>query len=394
MTEASLDEPISFESLDLYKVLQLDISSIPQSDITPAAIKKAYRVLALKVHPDKARNEKQKAEFHNKFQQVSFAYSILSDPVRKKQYDRDGSLNQQADLFDDEGNINFEIFADFLQTEVFREEKSSEEHKEQLIAEIERLKKEYTPEQEYEDLIKWYNEYKGDFRKVFDSVMFISQETDEDFMRLVGLLQNAIDEGEVKKYKKFDDWEAVREKLFLPEEPDEEPETPEEDKKRGKRGKHAKKTENVKPSRKPRRGREAVRIEKEQARAAKRLGKETAGKPKKNDKDHGSSLSGLEALIAKRRQPNSFNIISSIESKYNGNPNLKRMQADMKLFDELSEEDFLKLQPRGRDSESAPENNKRRKRSKNWLKLDDGLSFFFLKVQISNLKIKIFFYIY
>jgi curved DNA-binding protein CbpA len=48
-------------------------------------IKKAYRKLALKNHPDKHQTEKEKAE--KKFKQIAQAYEVLSDPKRRADYD-------------------------------------------------------------------------------------------------------------------------------------------------------------------------------------------------------------------------------------------------------------------------------------------------------------------
>ena len=67
---------------DYYEVLGVNRNA------TEEEIKKAYRKLALKIHPD--RNPDNKAESEEKFKEVSEAYEILSDEDKRARYDRYG----------------------------------------------------------------------------------------------------------------------------------------------------------------------------------------------------------------------------------------------------------------------------------------------------------------
>ena len=68
---------------DYYKVLGVEKSAGTDE------IKKAYRKLALKYHPDRNPSDKKRAE--EKFKDISEAYAVLSDPEKRKQYDEFGT---------------------------------------------------------------------------------------------------------------------------------------------------------------------------------------------------------------------------------------------------------------------------------------------------------------
>lgn len=67
---------------DYYEIL-----GVPRN-ATPEEIKKAYRRLALKYHPD--RNPHNRKEAEEKFREISEAYEVLMDPQKRALYDRYG----------------------------------------------------------------------------------------------------------------------------------------------------------------------------------------------------------------------------------------------------------------------------------------------------------------
>ncbi|WP_129666746.1 molecular chaperone DnaJ [Phytoactinopolyspora endophytica] len=88
---------------DYYKIL-----GVP-ADADAAAVKKAYRNLARELHPD--RNTGDKAA-ENRFKDVSEAYSVLSDPEKRKEYDEARTLfggGVRVPGGADGGSFNFDL---------------------------------------------------------------------------------------------------------------------------------------------------------------------------------------------------------------------------------------------------------------------------------------------
>ncbi len=83
--------------IDYYKVLEL------QATASPDDIKKAYRKLARKLHPDVNPNDK---TAQVKFQAINEANEVLSDPEKRKKYDKYGKDWQHAEAFEKAGATN------------------------------------------------------------------------------------------------------------------------------------------------------------------------------------------------------------------------------------------------------------------------------------------------
>ncbi len=77
--------------IDYYQVLGLTKNASADD------IKKAYRKLARKHHPDLNPNDK---EAHKTFQQINEANEVLSDPEKRKKYDQYGKDWQHSDQFE------------------------------------------------------------------------------------------------------------------------------------------------------------------------------------------------------------------------------------------------------------------------------------------------------
>jgi curved DNA-binding protein len=121
--------------IDYYKVLEV------QKNASTEDIKKAYRKLARKYHPDVNPNNQ---DAHKKFQQINEANEVLSDPEKRKKYDQYGEKYgkdwQHGEEFEKaraqqrysnagdqtfQGNFGGEDFSDFFESLFGRSETRS-----------------------------------------------------------------------------------------------------------------------------------------------------------------------------------------------------------------------------------------------------------------------------
>lgn len=88
---------------DFYEILGVDRRA------TPEEIKKAYRQMAMKYHPDRNAGNKEAEE---KFKEAAEAYEVLSDPDKKQRYDQYGHDGLRGTNYRDFHDIN-DIFSTF-----------------------------------------------------------------------------------------------------------------------------------------------------------------------------------------------------------------------------------------------------------------------------------------
>lgn len=88
--------------MTLYDELELN------ADCSFEEIKQQYRILAQQHHPDKGGDIE-------KFKKIKFAYEVLSDPIRRKQYDTDKTTNiaSQQEAVNILANIFFSLIPKF-----------------------------------------------------------------------------------------------------------------------------------------------------------------------------------------------------------------------------------------------------------------------------------------
>ncbi|XP_021740325.1 uncharacterized protein LOC110706678 [Chenopodium quinoa] len=96
--EQQQESPFNFDFLsllskpkDYYRILEVDY------DATEEAIRSNYIRLALKWHPDKQKGQDGST---SKFQEINEAYQVLSDPMKRQEYDMKGMMTYDYNVMD------------------------------------------------------------------------------------------------------------------------------------------------------------------------------------------------------------------------------------------------------------------------------------------------------
>jgi len=164
---------------DIYGILNVTRES------SAAEIKKSYMKLALTHHPDKGGEV-------GKFQALSMAHAILSDPEKKKLYDSNGFMSAGDDLNDESFEFWYQYFRNLFP--------------EITTADIESFGKTYIgSEEEKNDIIDAYQKHKGNLKHIMDSIMFA--EAGEE-ARIIDTIDSMITDGRLKSTKKYNDSKA------------------------------------------------------------------------------------------------------------------------------------------------------------------------------------------
>ncbi|USP81694.1 uncharacterized protein yc1106_08968 [Curvularia clavata] len=288
-------------TIDPYKVLGLETQA------TADDVKKAYRKMALKFHPDKVAPEEKEAA-NKTFQEIAFAYAVLSDDRRRRRYDLTGST---AEILEDDDDFNWLKF--------YREQFENIVNEEA----INKIASEYKgSEEERNDLIKAFKKSKGNLNKVYDVVMLSDILVDDERFRKI--LDEEIAKGTVESYPAYEkETDETRQK--------------------------------AKDAEKKRRedfDKQQAKEQEEEAEPAK--GKTKAKAKPKAKKSGTDDMAGLAALIQQRQKARAGNFFDSLEAKYAPKSRGSKRSTPM---EEPSEEAFAanrkKQKPNSRSKKKA-----------------------------------------
>jgi DnaJ family protein C protein 9 len=135
---------------------------------------------------DKASPNKQE-EAKVKFQELAFAYAILSDPIRRKRYDVTGSTSE-----------SLEADVDFSWSDFYRSQYAD------IVTPdaIEKFSKQYkNSDEERDDVLAAYERFQGKWDHIYSVVMLSNMLEDEERFR--GYIDEAIAKGDVEGYRAY-----------------------------------------------------------------------------------------------------------------------------------------------------------------------------------------------
>ncbi|EED84185.1 predicted protein [Postia placenta Mad-698-R] len=164
------------ENVDLYDVLSVG------HDAKLEEIKKAYRRLALQCHPDKhtTASDSVRADASLKFQQIGFAYTVLSDEKKRQRYDRTGKTDEGVEL--SPGEDGWEAYFEDLFDRVTR-------------GRLDEHKKEYQGSQgEVDDIKQAYVDTEGSIEEI---MKLVPHSTFDDEPRFIVLITKLIKDKEL-----------------------------------------------------------------------------------------------------------------------------------------------------------------------------------------------------
>ena len=237
-----------------------------------------------------------RATAHARFQEIAFAYAILSDERRRKRYDTTGNTSESLDLDDD----------DFSWTDFYREQWADAVTGES----INKLKTTYQgSDEEKRDVLEVYKSSEGDLNTVFQTVMLSNPLDDEERYR--GYIDKAVADGEVEAYEAYTNESA-----------------------RKKERRHEKAR------------REAMEAE-EYAKKFEGYEELFQGKPSRKRKGKGDDEAGLAALIQQRSKRGAASFLDTLEAKYAGRAKAKKKGKNA-AEDEPPEEAFEKTAARAK----------------------------------------------